>query len=55
MTAIGFFERNAGSFRADLEALCRIPGVSATSPDEVRRSANAVADATTCTPLCFAR
>jgi acetylornithine deacetylase/succinyl-diaminopimelate desuccinylase-like protein len=42
--AIDFFERNAGSFRADLETLCRIPSVSATSPDEVRRSAVAIAD-----------
>jgi acetylornithine deacetylase/succinyl-diaminopimelate desuccinylase-like protein len=44
MNAIDFFTRNRDAFRSDLEALCRIPSVSATSPDEVRRSANAVAD-----------
>jgi acetylornithine deacetylase/succinyl-diaminopimelate desuccinylase-like protein len=42
--AIDFFARNTDAFRADLEALCRIPSVSANAPDEVRRSANAVAD-----------
>lgn len=43
MNPIEFFEQNAGAFRADLEALCRIPSISATSPEEVRRSANAIA------------
>ena len=43
MNAIDYFEQNAATFRKDLEALCRIPSISATSPDEVRRSANAIA------------
>lgn len=43
-SAIDFFARNTDAFRADLEALCRIPSVSANAPDQVRRSAHAVAD-----------
>ncbi|HEX7136499.1 MAG TPA: M20/M25/M40 family metallo-hydrolase [Vicinamibacterales bacterium] len=41
---VTYFEQNVAAFRDDLDALCRIPSISATSPDEVRRSANAIAD-----------
>ncbi len=44
MNAIDYFARNVATFRADLESLCRIPSISATSPHDVRRSANATAD-----------
>jgi len=44
LAALDRFARESDEFRAELDALCRIPGISASSPVEVRRSANAVAD-----------
>ena len=43
LAALDHFSRNRDDFRADLEELCRIPGVSSTDPAEVRRSAEATA------------
>src|SRR5262245_2226256 len=39
--ALDHFKQRRNEFRADLEELCRIPGVSASDPKEVRRSAEA--------------
>jgi len=43
LAALDRFAQKRGEFREDLEALCRIPGVSASDPKEVRRSAEATA------------
>src|SRR5436190_136346 len=43
LVALDRFAQQRDEFRADLEELCRIPGVSASDPKEVRRSAEATA------------
>jgi len=43
LAALDHFKQHRNEFRADLEELCRIPGVSASDPKEVRRSAEATA------------
>ena len=43
LAALDRFAQQRDAFRADLEELCRIPGVSAGDPREVRRSAEATA------------
>jgi acetylornithine deacetylase/succinyl-diaminopimelate desuccinylase-like protein len=43
LAALDRFARNRARFRGDLEALCRIPGISASDPQQVRKSAEATA------------
>src|SRR6185436_6909734 len=43
LAALDRFAQQRDAFRADLEELCRIPGVSAGDPAPVRRSAEATA------------
>jgi len=43
LAALDRFAQKRGEFRAELEELCRIPGVSAGDPAPVRRSAEATA------------
>ena len=43
LAALDRFARNRAQFRRDLEELCRVPGVSASDPAAVRRSAEATA------------
>ena len=43
LAALDCFARTRERFRGDLEELCRIPGISASDPEQVRRSAEATA------------